>query len=221
MKRVLLEVAVDSFEAALAAADAGADRLELCSQLSVGGLTPSVELFRRVRDAVSIPIVVMIRPRGGHFVFDGRESAEIGRSMATFRRWNSDGFVFGALTEAGAIDRAACAKFIRRCAEIPAIFHRAWDERPRSAADLELLIELGFRRLLTSGGARAAFEGVSVVRESIEQAAGRIEILPGAGIAPGNVEDIVRRTGCTQVHGTFKNSAREMRAVLDQLAGSD
>ncbi len=222
MKRVLLEVAVDSLDGAVAAAAAGADRLELCSRLGVGGLTPSLELFRRVRESVSIPTVVMIRPRAGHFVFNGREGADVGKSMAAFRRFNPDGFVSGMLTEDGAIDRAACAKFIRRCAGTPAIFHRAWDERSRSADELEVLIELGFRRLLTSGGAKAASEGVPAIRKCVEQAAGRIEILPGSGITSANVADIVRRTGCAQVHGTFKNNARETRAVLDQpSAGSD
>lgn len=220
MTRVLLEVAVESFEGAVAAAAAGADRLELCSRLEVGGLTPSLELFRRVRAAVSIPIVVMIRPRPGHFVLDGRESAEIGKSMASFRRFNPDAFVFGALTEDGAIDRATCAKFLRRCSGTPAIFHRAWDERPRSAVDLELLVGLGFRRLLTSGGAKSVSEGALAIRDWVGQAAGRIEILPGAGITPENVAEILRATGCRQIHGTFKNCVREARAALDQFAGA-
>ena len=219
MSRVLLEVAVDSFEDAIAAVQDGADRLELCSRLDVGGLTPSLDLFRRVRAAVSIPIVAMIRPRPGDFHYTGVELQDMLERIDAFRPFKFDGFVFGALDSGGTIDRITCAELLDRCSGIPAIFHRAWDEYPRTLADLESLIALGFARLLTSGGAAAAILGASHIRAWNDAAAGRIEILPGAGITPGNGIEILRATGCRQIHGTFKNCVHEVRAALDQFAG--
>ncbi len=220
MNRLLLEVAVETFAEAVAAAEAGADRLELCARLDLGGLTPSLELFRRIRAACAIPLAVMIRPRAGHFVYCDSEVAEMIETIATFRPVQPDGFVFGALTADGAIDHSACAKLIEACGSIAAIFHRAWDERRRSPDELDVLIDLGFRRLLTSGGEARAPDGAGVIREWVQRAAGRIEILPGAGITPMNVPELLRDTGCTQVHGTFKNCVREARLALDHFAGA-
>ena len=219
MSRILLEAAVESFEGAIAAAGAGADRLELCSHLEVGGLTPPLELFNRIRAAIPIPIVVMIRPRQGDFVYSAAELNRMAEQIQLFGEGQPDGFVFGVSTDGGAIDSNACANLIGRCGGMPAVYHRAWDERPRTLAELETLIELGFTRLLTSGGAVGAFAGMASIRGWLAAAVGRIEILPGAGIDPGNVGEIVRRTGCNQVHGTFKNTLREIRAVLDQRGG--
>jgi len=220
VSRVLLEVAVDSFEAAVAAAATGADRLELCSRLDIGGLTPSLDLFRRVRATVSVPIVAMIRPRPGHFFYSGIELEGMLELIDAFRPFAPAGFVFGALDSEGSIDQVACARLVDRCGGIAAIFHRAWDEHPRSLADLETLIDLGFARLLTSGCAPAAILGVPNIRAWNDAAAGRMAILPGAGINPGNATAVVRKTGCRQIHGTFNNCVREVRAVLDQLAGA-
>ena len=214
-----MEVAVDSFEGAIVATAAGADRLELCSRLDVGGLTPSLDVFRQIRSAVSVPIVAMIRPRPGHFCYTGIELEGMLERIDAFRSFEPDGFVFGPLDSEGFIDRIACARLINRCGGIAAIFHRAWDEYPRSLADLETLIDLGFARLLTSGGAPTASLGVPQIRAWNDAAAGRVAILPGAGINPGNATAIVRETGCRQIHGTFKSCAAEARAALNQLAG--
>ena len=220
MKRVLLEVAVDSLEDAIAAAHCGADRLELCSQLDLGGLSPSLELLQRVRSAVAIPIVVMIRPRAGDFAYTEREVVWMIERIEACHPLLPIGFVFGALQSNGAIDLGACAKLKECCGSVPAVFHRAWDMIPRSPGEIESLIALGFARLLTSGCAAAAHDGIAAISELSTRAAGRIEILPGAGITSANVAEIVRSTRCDQVHGTFKRDCREVRAVLDQLAGA-
>ncbi len=234
MSRILLEVAVESFEDALAATEAGADRLELGSQLHLGGLTPPVELFARVRATVSIPIVVMIRPRAGGFCYTEEELKGMAGQIEAFQPWRPDGFVFGAREGDGSIDRPAWARLRASCGAVPAVFHRAWDEAARTRADLEALVALGFARLLTSGGADTALAGSSTIRHLMGDAGGRIEILPGAGIVPGNVLEVVRRTGCTQVHGTFKKSkptdsartpvdgeaVRATRRALDQLTSA-
>lgn len=214
MNRALLEVAVDTFENAVRAESDGADRLELCSRLVVGGLTPTVELFERVRAAVRIPIVVMIRPRAGDFHFDVDELCLMGDSIRSFA---PDGFVFGCLTESGDIDRVGCAELIAACGSTPAIFHRAWDERPRNKEELELLIDLGFRRLLTSGCAPSVPLGIDAIRDYHRQSAGRIEILPGAGLNPENLAEVATLSGCGQVHGTFRGAVRAVRTILDQF----
>ena len=233
MSSILLEVAVESFDDALAAAEAGADRLELCSALWLGGLTPPLELYLQIRSAVSIPIVVMIRPRAGHFAYQRDELESMVRQMESFRPEHPAGFVFGALHLDGSIHLPANAELRASCGSIPAVFHRAYDEVPRSASELELLIALGFTRILSSGGAETALIGASTIREMIRSAASRIEIVAGAGIRSDTVAEIVRRTGCHQVHGTFKKidpdqpqrtvtdpeEIRATRAILAQCAG--
>jgi copper homeostasis protein len=230
---VLLEVAVESFTDALVAAYAGADRLELCSELWLGGLTPPLELYLQIRSAVSIPIVVMIRPRAGHFCYHHDELNSMVRQIESFRLEVPAGFVFGALHSDGSIDLPANAELRASCGNVPAVFHRAWDEVPRTPDELESLIALGFSRILTSGGAETALMGASTIQEMIRSAAGRIEILPGAGIRSDTVAEIVHRTSCRQVHGTFKKidsdqpqrtvtdpeQIRATRAVLVQCAG--
>ena len=220
MNRVLLEVAVETLSEAVAAAESGADRLELCSRLDLGGLTPALEHFHGIRAAVAIPIVVMIRARAGQFVVCDTEVVQMIEAIATFAPAQPDGFVFGALTSGESIDRHACDKLVEACGSIPAIFHRAWDERRRSPEELDVLIDLGFRRLLTSGGESRAPDGAGAIREWVQRSAGRIEILPGAGITPMNVSELIRSTGCTQVHGTFKNCVRAARLALDHFAGA-
>lgn len=233
MGEILLEVAVESFADAVVAADAGADRLELCSDLRSGGLTPPLELYLQIRAAVSIPVVVMIRPRAGHFCYHQDELASMMRQIESFRPETPAGFVFGALHEDRSIHLPASAKLRTSCGNIPAVFHRAWDEVPRTPDELESLVALGFTRILTSGGSETALIGADAIHGMIRSAAGRIEILPGAGIRSATVAEVVRRTGCRQVHGTFKKinphqpertatdpgQIRATRAALAQCAG--
>jgi copper homeostasis protein len=231
VKRVLLEVAVESLGDAIAAVGAGADRLELCADLRRGGVTVPIELYRSVRSALSVPLAVMIRP-----VADDSFSAvgvlEIMLQQIEARLVEPPAaFVFGALKPDRSIDPDACRVLIAACRGVPAVFHRAWDAAARGIGDLELLIDLGFRRLLTSGCQPTAVRGADAIRGYVERSSGRIEIMPGSGIGPENAAAIIAATGCGQIHGTFrrKDSAaegvrvdperlREARAVLDQLA---
>jgi copper homeostasis protein len=205
MTAFALEVAVTTVEDACTAAAAGADRLELCSALEVGGVTPSAALFTAVRDTVRIPVVALVRPRTGDFVYSDAEFAIMKRDAAWFLNNGAAAVVVGAVTESGHVDP--------RCAELaalkPAVFHRAFDcveRRAGSVSDgeLEVLIRFGFHRVLTSGVASTALEGADRIADLVRAAAGRIEILPGGGITPDNVEELIRRTGCTQVHGSFR-----------------
>jgi copper homeostasis protein len=231
VKGPLLEVAVESLADAIAARDAGADRLELCADLAVGGLTPAFELYRAVRLAVGIPIAVMIRPVADESFVAGQHLQTMLRQIAELLAEPPAAFVFGALNPDGSLNGPICRELIGACAGVPAVFHRAWDVTPRTPDDLEDLVRLGFRRLLTSGCQPTAEGGIAEIRRFVEWAGGRIEILPGSGVSPENAAEILRSTGCDQLHGTFRiqsegsrvrvdpERVRATRAVLDHFAG--
>lgn len=202
--RITLEVAVTTPDEAVAAVAAGADRLELCSALEVGGLTPSPGTFDAVRDLVEVPVWVLLRPRPGGFVYLEVEFEVIRMDLDSFEDAGADGFVVGLLAGPHRLDPDRCSRQVVE-SEGKVAFHRAFDFLPNPFAALEELIDLGFERVLTSGGAPTALEGAEVIAKLIEQAAGRIQVLPGGGITPENVEELVRCTGCDQVHGSFRS----------------
>ncbi|MBX9584793.1 MAG: hypothetical protein K2X87_31200 [Gemmataceae bacterium] len=249
-RRITLEVAVTTPDEAVAAVAAGADRLELCAALEVGGVTPSVGLDFQVRQAVGCPVVILIRPRPGGFVYSAGEIEAMREEVLIWqdREREPVKFVLGVLGWGDGrpvLDRDRCRE-LAQTAEWRVAFHRAFDFLPDLPAALEDLIDLGFKRVLTSGGKPTALEGADVIAKLIERARGRIEILPGGGITPENVEELVRRTGCDQVHGSFRSPVTDptlaanpalaagmgggtaldparvaaTRAVLDRLAGS-
>jgi copper homeostasis protein len=203
-KRITLEVCVTTADEAVTAAAAGADRLELCTALEVGGVTPSPGAFLDARAAVRIPTYVLIRPRPGGFVYAPREFATIRRDAEWFLTHGADGIVCGVLDESGRLNNSGD---LVRAARGRAVLHRAFDFLPNPFDGLTEAIDLGFERVLTSGGASTAVEGADVIWELRRLAAGRIEILPGSGIKPGNVAELVRTTGCDQVHGSFRSPA--------------
>ena len=197
---ILIELAVESAAAAQAAAAGGAHRIELCADLSVGGLTPSDELTRTVLADVDIPVFVMIRQRAGDFTYSRPELAEMCNALEKMRALGVHGVVAGALTNSGVIDRAATATLVSAAAGMPFTFHRAFDRAVDQSAALEQLVELGVTRVLTSGGAPTAFEGSARLRALVAQSAGRIAILAGGGVRESNVSDVVLLTGVSEVH---------------------
>ncbi len=212
MPRVLLEVAVSSVECALAAEAAGADRLEVSQALALGGLTPSAGLLRGVRRATRLPLMALIRPREGGFIFTEAELRVMEDDVEFALDNGADGVVIGALTPEGDVS-PWIGRFTAGGREV--VFHRAFDEVRDPLASLEALRRMGVRRVLTSGQAASAVEGAGLLARLI--AAGGVEVLPGAGVNAGNVAELVRRTGCTQVHGTFRGDAGEMRRVRAAL----
>ena len=204
--RVILEVAVSSLGEARFAASAGADRLEVCANLDCGGLTPSLGTFRAIREAVRLPLYVMLRPRPGGFRYSPAELRVMRLDADLILDAGASGVVFGVLNADGEIDAAACAEVIDR-ARGRAVFHRAFDFVRDQRSDLADLIELGFERVQTSGRALTALDGAEQIARLVEAAAGGIAILPAGGISPENVAEVVRRTGCRQVHGSFRGPA--------------
>ena len=197
---IQLEIAVDSLERAIAAERAGAHRLELCANLDVGGLTPGIELIRRVRSAVRIPIHVMLRPRPGDFIYSAAEFAEMKTSIKTIAAENLEGIVTGVLLADGRVDVLRTSELVALASPMRVTFHRAFDQAPDFAAALESVILTGAHRLLTSGGAANAQTGAPVLRSLFEQAANRITILPGGGLHPGNIAQVARATGGRELH---------------------
>ena len=207
LKKVLIEACVASVESAIAAEQGGADRLELNIALELDGLTPSLGLFRQVRAACSLPIIVMIRPRGQGFLYTDHEFATMLEDIEIFKAAGADGFAFGFLTHDFRIDQDRTSRVVEKMGDTEKVVHRAFDITPSMNDALEKLIACGVDRVLTSGQAATAPAGSTQIKQLIDQAQGRIEILPGAGINPSNVAQLVAETGCNQVHGTFRSPA--------------
>lgn len=224
-RRVTLEVAVTTADEAVAAVAAGADRLELSAALDVGGVTPSPGAFLEVRAAVpDTPVWVLLRPRPGGFVSTDREFATITRDADWFLGNGAAGVVVGVLTPTGGIDHARCAELVRVTGG-RAVFHRAFDFLFDQFAGLDDLIALGFARVLTSGGAATALAGRDRLAELVRHAAGRIDILQAAGIRPENAAELLRATGCDQVHASLRSSSTDPTrganpAVAAQMGGT-
>lgn len=199
-RKFLLEIAVASFERALAAERAGAHRLELCANLETGGLTPSVKLIRQVRAAVQIPIHALVRPRPGNFVYTSDEFAQMKEQIAAIGGENVQGIVTGVLFPNGYVDKQRTGELFALASPMQAAFHRAFDESPDLPAALEVVVLTGAHRILTSGGAADAREGAPVLRTLVQQAGNRITILPAGGLFAGNIAEVARVTGARELH---------------------
>lgn len=206
---IVLEVAIESVEDARVAVASGADRLELCAELAVGGLTPDRSLYEQIRSEVTVPIVVMLRPRAGDFVWTDAERHEILTRQADFAALPAPptGYVTGMLTPEHSIDLAFARQMREQVTRGELVFHRAFDAIPDRNVGLEELILLGYDRILTSGGRPTAFQGIRDLAELTGRAGQRITILPGGGIKSGNVREILTCTQAGQVHGAFRTPA--------------
>jgi copper homeostasis protein len=204
MARVLLEVCIASAEDADLAASGGADRLELNSALALGGLTPSLGPLAEVKARVKLPVMVMIRPRPSGFCYSSADFRVMQRDLAIALEHGADGVDFGVLNEDGSVDVERCRLLVRQATGVPCVFHRAFDVTPNPLTALEQLIDLGFRRVMSSGQEESAFNGAVLLCRLREQAAGRIEFLPAGGINRFNVAEVLARTGCNQVHASLR-----------------
>jgi copper homeostasis protein len=199
-KRFTLEISVASVESAMAAERGGADRIELCAELSAGGLTPTRELLRSVREKISLPIYSMIRPREGTFVYSAAEFVEMKRSVLVAKEAGMNGVVFGILKKDGRVDTNRTRDLVEFARPLPATFHRAFDDAANLGESLDDVIRTGSARILTSGGAKSAPEGSATLAELVKAARDRIIIVPGAGINVENVSKVVRQTGAHEFH---------------------
>ncbi|MCP3957067.1 MAG: copper homeostasis protein CutC [bacterium] len=196
----LVEVCLDSAESAVAAEEGGAHRVELCAGLVEGGITPSAGTIHTTRRSIDIGLQVMIRPRGGDFCYSPTEVEIMLRDLEVAREAGADGVVFGALLPDGRTDAELTARLIAASRPMSVTFHRAFDMTRDPSEALETLIELGIDRVLTSGQEAGVMEGLELVAELIRKAGDRIVVMPGCGITPRNLGQVLRATGAREVH---------------------
>jgi len=197
---VLVEVCANSLASARAAQQGGADRVELCSALVEGGLTPSAAAIGLAREQLDIKLHVLIRPRGGDFCYDDTEFAVMVRDIAFCRRAGVDGVVIGLLAPDGNVDFERTRALISAARPMRVTFHRAFDMAANAHRALDNVLELGAERLLTSGQRGSAFEGRGLIADLVRRAGERLIVMPGAGIHEGNVQELVAATGAREVH---------------------
>jgi copper homeostasis protein len=217
MGKVLLEICCGSIDDAIQAAMGGADRVELCSALFLGGLTPSLGTLSEAKQRVKIPIMMMVRPRSGGFCYTDAEMATMERDAELAVANGADGIVFGILDADGKIDVRRCTRLRKLIGDKQSVFHRAFDVTPDAFAALEQLVDMGITRVLTSGQKNSVPEGVDLIRKLIEKARKRIQVLPGGGIAPYNIKDVIEKTGCRQVHLTAWKTALDSSTLGNRV----
>ena len=197
---MIFEICVDSVAGVRAAKAAGADRVELCADLLEGGVTPSRGMIRQARTITGIGLNVMIRPRGGDFLFDDDEFTIMRSDIETAKAEGADGVVIGLLTAAGEVDMARTREMISLARPLSITFHRAFDMTPEPFRAIEMLIELGVDRVLTSGQEASVLEGLPLIVELIKRAGNRIVVMPGGGITQRNVDKIVAAAKPHEIH---------------------
>jgi copper homeostasis protein len=215
--KYLLEISVESVEAARAAERGGADRIELCSNLREGGTTPSPELMRAVRGRVVLPIFSMVRPRGGNFYYTDSEFEAMRRDVDAAKEFGMDGVVLGLLRADGLVDIERTRKLAEQATPLPVTFHRAFDECADLRVALEDIIQTGATRLLTSGGRRTAPEALDLLGKLVRIAGERLIVMPGSGLHAGNIREAVRKTGAREVHAGLSSVVADPAAEIGKF----
>jgi copper homeostasis protein len=226
-ENVLVEVCADSVASAFAAERGGGARIELCSGLVEGGITPSLGLMEAVRAAVSIPVRVMIRPRGGDFCYDGGEFQVMRRDIEVAKSAGMDGVVLGILDAQGNVDVTRTQQLVELARPMQVTFHRAFDMTADLFRALEEVRAAGADRVLTSGGEQTAMEGQATIQRLMKQSCGRIKVMAGSGIKPENARRLIEMTGAKEIHVGLRSSTaspmqyRNPRITLGAVEGRE
>lgn len=197
---------MDSVESAIIAQTAGADRIELCDNLYEGGTTPSFGTIASARDNLSVQLHVLIRPRGGDFLYSDPEFDIMRRDIDLCGEAGIDGIVTGILRSDGSIDTERTLKLIELARPMSVTFHRAFDLCSDPVSGLEDIISTGATRLLTSGQKNKAVEGKELIRKLVRHAGKRIIVMPGGGLDESNIEDVAKETGACEFHLTGRTT---------------
>ena len=212
----VLEVCAGDIESVYAASEGGAARVELCSALGEGGVTPSIGFIRQALRVPELKVHVLIRPRGGDFLYTPEEVDAMVEDIRACREAGAHGVVIGALTPNGDIDITACRRMIETADGMSVTFHRAFDLCRNADEALNTIIELGCDRLLTSGQAASALEGTPLLKHLTDKADGRLIILAGGGVSPENATEILKKSGTNELHAsaraTFASPMRYRKA---------
>ncbi len=216
---LIVEVCVDSLESAIASERGGAQRVELCSSLLEGGITPSAGLIATARQKISIGVHVMIRPRAGDFCYTADEYSAMQRDVLMAKQLGADGVVLGLLDADGKIDIQRTRQLVDLARPLETTYHRAFDMSADLARSLERVVETGADRILTSGGAQTALEGAAMLRNLAQAAGGRVIIMACGGIDDQNVRVIVEKTGIREIHvGLRTPIASAMRYMNENIS---
>ncbi|RKS90468.1 copper homeostasis protein [Flavobacterium limicola] len=202
MKKAQLEIACFNLESAIIAKNSGADRIELCANRNEGGTTPDLELTKTARDKVAIDLNVMIRPRGGDFVYSDFEFGQMKSEILALKKLQVDGFVFGILKEDGTINEQQNAELVALANPLSCTFHRAFDGVKNKFQALESLIGCGFKTILTSGKITNVVDGIDVLATLVEKANNRIVIMPGGGLRSTNIGLLKEKTNAVFYHSS-------------------
>ena len=197
-----LEIACFNLKSAIIAQENGADRVELCAEMKKGGTTPDFEITEKTRKELSIDLNVMIRPRGGDFVYTDLEFEQMKDEIIAFKKLNVDGFVFGILDKDGDVNKAQNSELVALAGPVPCTFHRAFDVVNNVYQSLETVIECGFTTILTSGQEKNVVEGIDVLAELVVKANGRITIMPGGGLRSSNISLLKEKTKASFYHSS-------------------
>lgn len=220
MEQIKLEVCCGDMQSVLAAKEGGADRIELCQALEVDGLTPSAEMMAEAI-GLGIPVQVLIRPREGDFVYDEAEIETMLKEIRLAKRLGANGVVIGALKSDGSIDEETIRCLVSEATGLSITFHRAFDVCSQPTEALEQIVSLGCHRLLTSGQAPSAEQGIPLIKRLVEQSGGRLIIMPGAGVNQENARRILSETGAHEIHGSLRRNGSTdselVRAVKNSL----
>ena len=199
---MIIEVCAESYEYAVKAEKAGADRIELCKDLHLDGLTPDYESSKRTIDKLDIPVFILIRPRGGDFIYSHEEFELMKRDILKFKKMGCKGIVSGVLNDDNTIDIKKTKELVELSRPLEFTFHRAFDKVNNPLNEIENLIELGIDRVLTSGQKEKAIDGLVLLKQLNSISKNRIKIMPGSGI---NKSNIVNFVNFEEIHGSFKN----------------
>ncbi len=202
----LIEVCANSTESGVQAQAGGAGRIELCAGIPEGGTTPSYGEIMAARKHLHIAVNVIIRPRGGDFLYNEYEIEAMIADIRMCKELGVDGVVFGVLTKDGDIDMDVCRRLKLEAAFLSTTFHRAFDVCRNPQKALDRIIELGFDRVLTSGQAPTAPQGAALIRSLVEQSAGRVIIMPGCGVNENNIAELRAQTGCREFHMSARHA---------------
>jgi len=205
-----IEIACFNLESALIAQRAGADRVELCADILVGGTTPAIETIHQARENLSIDLFVMIRPRGGNFVYSEAEFEQMKSEVETIKKLEVNGFVFGILKEDKTIDIEQNNVLVELAKPFPCTFHRAFDEVLDYEKALEDVISCGFSSILTSGTFPNVMEGKEVLKQLVIQANNRIEIMPGGGLRSTNISELDKMVNANWYHSSAITDGTEI-----------
>ncbi|SEP98665.1 copper homeostasis protein CutC [Flavobacterium urocaniciphilum] len=205
-----LEIACFNLDSALIAQENGADRVELCAEMEVGGTTPNFEITKQVRNVISVDLNVMIRPRGGNFVYSDAEFEQMKNEILKFKEMGVNGFVFGILNEDNSVNKSQNSELVALAKPFPSTFHRAFDEVSDAFQSLEEIIQCGFQTILTSGQQPNVMEGTNQLKELVSKANNRIVIMPGGGLRSTNIEVLQEQTKATFYHSSAITDGSEI-----------